>query len=72
MTYIRNFYYPTESMIAGMNRYFDKLIYNYGSSQEILNRKISYLELCDEENIIALSGAAQIYPILRNYFGEKR
>lgn len=72
MTYIRNFYYPTESMIAGMNRYFDKLIYNYGSSQEILNRKISYLELCDEENIIALSGAAQIYPILRNYFGDKK
>lgn len=67
-TYIRNFYYPTESMLSSINRYLDKLIHNYGSSQAILNTKISFLESCNSENIIALSGAAQVYPILKNYF----
>ena len=71
-TYIRNFYYPTSSMISSMKRYLDKLIFNYGSSQEILNRKIALLEGFDMKFTIALSGAAQIYPIMRNYFGDKK
>ena len=71
-TFIRNFYYPTDSMISSMNRYIDKLIFNYGSSQLILNRKVSFLESCSDDSIIALSGAAQVYPILRNYFGDKK
>jgi len=71
-TFIRNHYYPTKSMISNMKGYFEKLIFNYGSSQKILNKKISLLEYLDENHTIALSGAAQIYPILSNYFKNKK
>ena len=71
LSYIRNSYYPTNSMLAHIRNSMKELIWNYGSSQEILNKKLSYLIGVSSKNIIALSGAAQIYPILRNIFIEK-
>lgn len=71
-SYIRNFYYPTNSMFAHLRNSIKELIWNYGSSQEILNKKIAYLVGVENKNIIALSGAAQIYPIIRNIFAEKK
>ena len=71
-SYIRNFYYPTNSMFAHLRNSMKELIWNYGSSQEILNKKMSYLVGVQEKNIIALSGAAQIYPIIKNLFTNKK
>jgi len=71
-SYIRNFYYPTNSMFAHLRNSMKELIWNYGSSQEILNKKLSYLVGVENKNIIALAGAAQIYPIIRNIFSEKK
>tara|TARA_B100000886_G_scaffold303860_1_gene234744 strand:+ start:17660 stop:19462 length:1803 start_codon:yes stop_codon:yes gene_type:complete len=71
-SYIRNFYYPTNSMFAHLRNSMKELIWNYGSSQEILNKKLAYLVGVGSKNIIALSGAAQIYPIIRNIFCEKK
>tara|TARA_Y100001933_G_scaffold265191_1_gene336721 strand:+ start:12361 stop:14166 length:1806 start_codon:yes stop_codon:yes gene_type:complete len=71
-SYIRNFYYPTNSMFAHFRNSLKALVWNYGSSQEILNKKISYLVGIPNKNIIALSGAAQIYPIIRNIFSNRK
>ena len=71
-SYIRNFYYPTNSMFAHIRNSIKELIWNYGSSQEVLNKKISYLIGVPNKNILALSGAAQIYPIIKNIFLDKK
>ncbi len=71
-SYIRNFYYPTSSMFSHLRNSIRELIWNYGSSQEIINKKIAYLVGVPNQNIIALSGAAQIYPIIRNIFSGKK
>ncbi|MDC3072981.1 NTP transferase domain-containing protein, partial [Prochlorococcus sp. AH-716-O10] len=71
-SYIRNFYYPTSSMFSHLRNSIRELIWNYGSSQEIINKKIAYLVGFPNQNIIALSGAAQIYPIIRNIFSGKK
>jgi histidinol-phosphate/aromatic aminotransferase/cobyric acid decarboxylase-like protein len=44
----------------------------YGSSQAVLNRKMSYFERCDEEKIFALNGASQAFPVLRSVFSGAR
>ena len=71
-SYIRNFYYPTSSMFSHLRNSIRELIWNYGSSQEIINKKIAYLVGVPNQHIIALSGAAQIYPIIRNIFYGKK
>lgn len=70
--YIRNFYYPTNSMFAHFRNSLKELTWNYGSSQVILNKKLSYLVGVSHEKIIALSGAAQVYPVLKEIFINKK
>ena len=48
------------------------MTWNYGSSQKILNKKLSYLVGVSHEKIIALSGAAQLYPVLKQIFINKK
>ena len=71
-SFIRNMYFPTPSMIADIKNNLEELIWNYGSSNEIFNKKLSYYLLKDEEKICALNGAAQIYPFLNNMFANKK
>ena len=62
--FIRNMYFPTKSMIAELKNNLSGLLTNYGSKQNHLNRKLSYVLQCKEERLIALNGASQIYPII--------
>jgi len=70
--FIRNMYFPTPSMIAEVKNNFEELLWNYGSSNAIVNKKMSYFLLEDEENIVALNGAAQIFPFLKQKFGQSK
>jgi histidinol-phosphate/aromatic aminotransferase/cobyric acid decarboxylase-like protein/choline kinase len=70
--FIRNMYYPTNAMIAEIKNYAPKLLTNYGSKQTILNKKLSYVLQYDSDKLIALNGATQIYPILKQLFNDKR
>jgi histidinol-phosphate/aromatic aminotransferase/cobyric acid decarboxylase-like protein/choline kinase len=70
--FIRNMYFPTESMIAEIRNNLSWLITNYGSKQNLLNRKLSYVLQFNEENLIVLNGASQIYPILSVLFKDKK
>ena len=71
-SFIRNMYFPPPSMIADIKNNFEDLIWNYGSSNKIMNKKLSYFLLLNEKYLIALNGAAQIYPTLKSMFFEKK
>jgi histidinol-phosphate/aromatic aminotransferase/cobyric acid decarboxylase-like protein len=47
-------------------------MHNYGSRQGVLNEKLSYFVQCRQNNVVALNGASQIYPILKEYFTGKK
>tara|TARA_B110000003_G_scaffold126842_1_gene128926 strand:- start:11774 stop:13561 length:1788 start_codon:yes stop_codon:yes gene_type:complete len=67
-SFIRNMYFPTPSMIADIKNNIEELIWNYGSSNKIFNKKLSYYLLKDEKRLCALNGAAQIYPFINNKY----
>jgi histidinol-phosphate/aromatic aminotransferase/cobyric acid decarboxylase-like protein/choline kinase len=70
--FIRNMYFPNSSMLSELRLHLNKLITNYGSKQAILNEKLSFLIQCRKENCFLLNGASQIYPFLKNLFGDKK
>lgn len=70
--FIRNMYFPTKSMNAEIKNFANILLSNYGSSQVILNKKLSYVLQYKEERLIVLNGATQVYPILKNIFKNKK
>ncbi len=69
--FIRNMYFPPKSMVSEIKNNLHYLIENYGSKQEVLNRKLSYVVQCDPERLIMLNGASQVYPILSNLLAGK-
>jgi histidinol-phosphate/aromatic aminotransferase/cobyric acid decarboxylase-like protein/choline kinase len=70
--FIRNMHFPTPAMFAELRANLPQLLQNYGSSQQILNRKLAYFESCDEAHTIALNGASQAFPILGSLFEGAR
>jgi histidinol-phosphate/aromatic aminotransferase/cobyric acid decarboxylase-like protein/choline kinase len=70
--FIRNMYFPNHAMISELRNSLSDLIHNYGSRQSVLDRKMSWFLLCKEENVLALNGASQIYPMLACRFDGAR
>ena len=70
--FIRNSYFPTPAVIAELRQHLGTLVTLYGSSQEVLNRKLAYVEGCDESDVFLLNGASQAFPILRQLVGHRR
>jgi histidinol-phosphate/aromatic aminotransferase/cobyric acid decarboxylase-like protein/GTP:adenosylcobinamide-phosphate guanylyltransferase len=57
--YIRNMHFPTPSVLSDMRFNLEKLLFNYGSSQAMLNRELSHYLLAPEECCCVLNGASQ-------------
>jgi histidinol-phosphate/aromatic aminotransferase/cobyric acid decarboxylase-like protein/choline kinase len=70
--FIRNMYFPNHSIISELRNCLPDLVHNYGSRQSVLDRKMSWFLLCKEESVIALNGASQVYPMVRQRFGKSR
>ena len=70
--FIRNMYFPNGSVLSELRNNMEHLLWNYGSKQVILDEKLSYFLQCKKENLICLNGAAQVYPILKQYFDGKK
>lgn len=70
--FIRNMHFPTKSMMAELKNFLPNLLTNYGSKQSILDKKLSYVMQYREDRIVALNGAGQIYPIIKNIFHNKK
>jgi histidinol-phosphate/aromatic aminotransferase/cobyric acid decarboxylase-like protein/choline kinase len=66
--FIRNMHFPPGAMLAEMRGNLADLLGNYGSRQAVLNQKLAYVLLCDAAHVLALNGASQAYPWLRDYF----
>jgi len=70
--FIRNMYFPNDSIISEMRNNLPSLMHNYGSRQSVLNEKLAYFLLCNKDRVHVLNGASQIYPILREYFAGRK
>ncbi len=70
--FIRNMYFPSKSVMVELKNHMPNLLQNYGSIQANLNQKLSYVLQYSSENLIALNGASQIYPILKNIWRDKK
>ncbi len=70
--FIRNMYFPVNSMFAEMRNNIEPLLHNYGSKQDMLNEKLSYVLGYSREYLNVLNGAGQAYPILEQYVKGKR
>jgi histidinol-phosphate/aromatic aminotransferase/cobyric acid decarboxylase-like protein/choline kinase len=60
--FLRNMYFPTPSILAELRNNLARLVQNYGSKQEVLNRKLALFLLCSPERVQVLNGLSQIYP----------
>ena len=70
--FIRNMYFPNTAILSEIRNNLPKLLYNYGSRQELLDQKIAWLLLCKKENIHVLNGASQVFPLLAAWFKGKQ
>lgn len=70
--FIRNMYFPSESVLSEMRNNLPYLLTNYGSKQTVLNQKLAYVLQCNRDRLLALNGASQVYPFLpRLLAGQK-
>jgi histidinol-phosphate/aromatic aminotransferase/cobyric acid decarboxylase-like protein len=70
--FIRNMYFPTPAMMAEIRNTLPQLINNYGSTQQVLNRKLSLALLCEPHRVNVLNGVSQMYPFLGARFGNRK
>ena len=68
--YLRNMHFPTAEMYAHLGNFLPEALQNYGSSQSVLNEKLSWLLETDSESLIALDGLTAVYPALADIFPE--
>jgi histidinol-phosphate/aromatic aminotransferase/cobyric acid decarboxylase-like protein len=71
-SFMRNEYFPTDAMVAAMRHALPDLIGGYGSSQQVLDEKLSWFVDCDPVRLVALNGASQAFPILREQLAGRR
>jgi histidinol-phosphate/aromatic aminotransferase/cobyric acid decarboxylase-like protein/choline kinase len=69
--FIRNMHFPPGAILAELKGNLPNLLANYGSRQTVLNQKLAWVLLCDADRLLALNGASQAYPLLREYFRGK-
>lgn len=70
--FIRNMYFPTGAIYSELKSNLIGCIQNYGSTQSVLNRKLSYFLLCDVDRVLVLNGASQIFPIMGRFFSSQK
>lgn len=70
--FIRNMYFPPASALSEVKNNLFDLMANYGSCQKILNEKLGYFTLLPAESVVLLNGAAQAFPILKQWLAGKK
>lgn len=70
--FIRNIYFPNDSMVEEIRQKLPELMHNYGSRQAVMDRKMATFLRCSEEPLILLNGASQAYPILAEFYAGQR
>ena len=70
--FIRNMHFPTPAMLSELRFHLPELLQNYGSTQHVLNTKLSWALRWPVEYTRLRSGASQCYPWLRTWFAGSR
>jgi histidinol-phosphate/aromatic aminotransferase/cobyric acid decarboxylase-like protein len=71
-SYIRNMRFPTAAMVEEIRAALPELLRSYGSSQSVLDEKMSdFLDL-PRQRVCALNGASQIFPLWAERLGQRR
>ena len=70
--FIRNMYFPNSSILSEIKNNVPDLLHNYGSRQALLNQKLAWLLLCNNNNVHALNGSSQAYPLLAVWLKGKK
>lgn len=70
-SYLRNMYFPPPALIAQLRKQMLPALQNYGSSQIILDQKMSWWLDANSEDVVALPGLASIYPHLQSEFDNE-
>jgi len=68
---MHNVHFPTPAMMAAMRHALPDLISRYGSTQEVLNEKLSWFVGCDPARLQVVHGASQAFPILADLVGAR-
>lgn len=71
-SYIRNLHFPTGPMIEAIKGRLPELMRSYGSSQDVLDEKMSLFAGLPRACVCALNGASQIYPLLAERLAGRR
>lgn len=60
--YLRNMYFPPPAMLAQLRGSFVSALQNYGSTQKVLDEKISWFLGTQPQETLFLSGLSSLYP----------
>lgn len=71
-TELRNMHFPTSEMHDELARRLPGLATGYGSSQGVLDEKLSYFVECRADHVVLLNGLSQIYPLLQQWLAGRR
>jgi histidinol-phosphate/aromatic aminotransferase/cobyric acid decarboxylase-like protein/choline kinase len=70
--FIRNMHFPTPQMVNELRLQLPELLSSYGSSQVILDRKMSWFLQVPEERVVAINGASQFFPWAATKFRDNK
>ena len=59
-------YFPNQSILNQTETALPSLMHNYGSKQKIINEKCAFFLGTNSNFTVALNGASQIYPMLKD------
>ena len=62
--YLRNMHFPPPALIAQLRDRVEEAIHHYGSSQAVLDEKMSWFIETRAEQTLALGGLSALYPVL--------
>jgi len=64
--------FPTPAIHAAMRHALAGLVGSYGSAQDVVDEKLSWLLGCEPAHLVTLAGASQVYPLLRRQWADAR
>lgn len=69
--FLRNMHFPTPQIIAELRLQLPELLHCYGSSQDVLDRKMSWFLGVGARHVVAVNGASQFFPWAAQHFAHR-
>lgn len=69
--YLRNAHFPTPDILSDLKNHLPELVGHYGSTQTLLDQRLSYFLDCRPDQVVTLNGLSQAYPWLAGSCGRR-